>query len=118
MAGSEPLPSTATPEPNYESRFGRLSAEDGGVNRWRAAADCFWSYDWRGRISVSLLYALYALLRIDDPEVLDDLEFAILCLGDVHVHSNVMLTRHHLSRAARPLRDLCVVQSPDNFVLL
>ena len=71
-----------------------------------------------GRISVSLLYALYALLRIDEPEVLDDLEFAILCLGDVHVHSNVMLTRHHFSRAARPLRDLCVVQCSDNFVLL
>ena len=65
-----------------------------------------------------LLYALYALVRIDDPEVLDDLEFAILCLGDVHVHANVMLTRHHFSRAARTLRDLCVVQRPDNFVLV
>ncbi len=65
-----------------------------------------------------LIDALYALFRIDDPEVLCDLELAILRLGYVHVHSNMMLTGNHFSRAARPLRDFCVVQCFDNIILL
>src|SRR6478736_5085556 len=65
-----------------------------------------------------LHHALHAFLRIHDPEVLDDLESAALRLGDVHVHPEVMLAGHHFSWAARPLRDLCVIQCFDDVVLL
>ena len=61
---------------------------------------------------------MHAFLRIHDPEVLDDLESAALRLGDVHVHPEVMLAGHHFSWAARPLRDLCVIQCFDDVVLL
>src|SRR6266852_2658934 len=58
-----------------------------------------------------------AFLWIDDAEVLDDLEMAVACTGDVHVHANVMLTRHHFGRAARSLGNLCVVERLDDIVL-
>src|SRR5438270_11283875 len=61
---------------------------------------------------------LRALLWINNPETLDDLETTVVCLGDVHVHANVMLTGHHFSRTTRPLGDLCVVESLDDILLL
>ena len=51
----------------------------------------------------------FLFLWIDDPQALDNLEITVVCLGNVHVHSNVMLTGHHFSRTTRPLGDLCVV---------
>src|SRR5712671_1261528 len=35
------------------------------------------------------------LLRINDAEVLDDLEAAVAGLGDIHVHANMVLTGNH-----------------------
>ncbi len=58
---------------------------------------------------VCLLYTLHALLWINDPQALDNLEITVVCLGNVHVHSNVMLTGHHFSWTTRPLSDLCMV---------
>ena len=58
---------------------------------------------------VGLLYALqallayHALLWINPPQALYNLENTVLRLGNVHVHSNVMLTRHHFSWTTRPL---------------
>ena len=54
-------------------------------------------------------HALHALLRIDDPQALDDLQITVARLGDVHVHSNMMLAGHHFRRTTRALGDLCVV---------
>ena len=59
-----------------------------------------------------------ALLWINDPQALDNLEIAVVGLGNVHVHSNVMLARHHFSRTARSLSDLGVVQRLDDIFLL
>ena len=56
-----------------------------------------------------LPYALHALPRVDNPQALDDLELAVASLSDVHVHSSMMLTGHHLSRTTRALGNLCVV---------
>ena len=67
---------------------------------------------------VRLLYALHALLWINDPQALDNLESTVVCLGNVHVHSDVMLTGHHFSWTTRPLGDLCVVQGLDDIFLL
>ena len=52
------------------------------------------------------------------PRFLTILKWPLLRLGDVHVHSNVMLTGHHFSGTARSLGDLCVVQRLDDIVLL
>src|SRR5207253_10382592 len=60
---------------------------------------------------------LRALLWINDPQALDDLETTVVCLSDVHVHANVMLIRHHFSWTARSLSDLCVVESLDDILL-
>ena len=46
---------------------------------------------------VRLLDTLHALLWINDPQALDNLETTVFCLGNVHVHSSVMLTGHHFS---------------------
>jgi hypothetical protein len=58
---------------------------------------------------VCLLYTLPALLWTNDPQALDNLEITVVCLGNVHVHSNVMLTGHYFSWTTRPIIDLCVV---------
>jgi len=50
-----------------------------------------------------------ALVWINGPQALDNLEITVVRLGNVHVHSNVMLTGHHFSWTTRPLSDLCVV---------
>ena len=65
-----------------------------------------------------LLDALHALPRINGAQTLDDVEPAVVHLGDVHVHPNMVLARHHLCRPARPLGDLRVVESLDDIVLL
>jgi hypothetical protein len=52
---------------------------------------------------------LHALLGINDSQALDNLEITVVCLSNVHVHSNVMLTGHHFSWTTRSLSDLCVV---------
>src|SRR5205814_5179696 len=44
-----------------------------------------------------------AFVRIDEAEVLDDLEPAGLRLRDVHVHAQVVLPGHHLGGTARTL---------------
>ena len=67
---------------------------------------------------VCLLYALHALLWINDPQALDNLEFTVLRLGNVDVHSNVMLTGHHFSWTTRPLSDLRMVECLDDIFLL
>src|SRR4051794_23243077 len=59
-----------------------------------------------------------ALLGVDVPEVLDDLERAALGPSDVHVHPHVVLSRHHLGGPARTLRDAGVVERGDDVVLL
>src|SRR3954470_7437962 len=59
-----------------------------------------------------------ALLRIDRPEALDDLETAAARTGDVHVHAHVVLAWDHRGRAARALRDLRVIQGRDHVCLL
>src|ERR1700691_2700947 len=41
-------------------------------------------------------------LRVNDAQALNDPEMAVVGLGDVRVHANVMLTGHHFSRTARP----------------
>ena len=51
-----------------------------------------------------LLHPLQALLWINHPQVLDNLEIAGACLGDVHVHSSVMLTGLQLDAYGRLLR--------------
>ena len=43
------------------------------------------------------------------PQALDNLEITVRRLGNVHVHSNVMLTGHHFSWTTRPRSDFCVV---------
>ena len=65
-----------------------------------------------------LLRALHALLWFHLPEVLDDFELAAPRLSDIHVHSDVMLSGHHLSRTAGTQRDLRVVQCLDELVLV
>ena len=62
--------------------------------------------------------ALHALLWIDRPQALDNLEVTVARLGNVHVHANVMLTGHHFSRTTRSFSDLCVVQCLDDIFLL
>lgn len=52
---------------------------------------------------------LHALLGINDSQALDNLKITVVCLSNVHVHSNVMLTGHHFSWTTRSLSDLCVV---------
>ena len=37
------------------------------------------------------------------PQVFDNFENAVAGLGDVHVHSGVMLSGHHFSRTTRPM---------------
>ena len=49
-----------------------------------------------------LLDALHALLRINNPQALNNLEITDVCLGNVHIYSNVMLTGHHFSLSTRP----------------
>ena len=44
-----------------------------------------------------------ALLRVDRPEVLDDLEAAVPGLRDVHVQAGVMLTLDHCRRTAEAI---------------
>ena len=46
-----------------------------------------------------LLDALHALPRINGSQTLDDIQLAVVHLGDVHVHPNMVLARHHLRRA-------------------
>lgn len=43
------------------------------------------------------------LVGVNDPQAPDDLEPAAHCLGDVHVHSDVVLTGDHFSRTTGPL---------------
>jgi hypothetical protein len=62
--------------------------------------------------------ALHAFLWIDRPQTLDNLEVTVPSLGNVHVHSHVMLTGYHVSRTTRACSDLCVVQCPDDIFLL
>src|ERR1700691_4661530 len=57
-------------------------------------------------------------LRVNDAQALNDPEMAVVGLGDVRVHANVMLTGHHFSRTARPLGDLGMVKRLDHVVLL
>src|SRR5258705_6628826 len=59
-----------------------------------------------------------AFFRVDDAEALHDPELTALGLGDVHVHSNVMLTGHHFGRTTWTLGDLGVVERLDDIVLL
>src|SRR5476649_172769 len=59
-----------------------------------------------------------ALLRIDDPQVLDDLEVAVSRLGDVHVHPNVVLAGHHLGRTVGSVGDRCVIERLYDIVLV
>ena len=42
---------------------------------------------------VCLLATLHALLWINDPKALHNLEITLVCLGNVHVHSNVVDVR-------------------------
>src|SRR6202021_3408854 len=58
------------------------------------------------------------LLRVNDSQAFDNPEMAVVGLGDVHVHANVMLTGHHFSGTTRPLGDLGVVKRLDHVVLL
>ena len=69
-------------------------------------------------LPATLPHALHALPRINDTEVLDDLEMAVVCLGDVHVHADVMLTGRHFRGTARPLGERGVVERPDDRILL
>ena len=65
-----------------------------------------------------LLEALNALLGIDVPEALHDLEPSAPRLGDVHVHPHVVLAGSHLGRAARTFEDAGMIQRRDDPVLL
>ena len=58
-----------------------------------------------------------ALLRVDGPEGLDDLEAAVARLADVHVHAHVVLAGHHRRGPARALGDPRVVERGDHVVL-
>src|ERR1700677_906964 len=57
-------------------------------------------------------------LWIDDAQAFINSEMAVVGLGDVHVHANVMLTGHHFSGTGRPLGDLGMVERLDHVVLL
>src|SRR4051812_26739166 len=59
----------------------------------------------------------HALIRIDGAEALDDAKTAAGGLGDVHVHSNVVLARHHCGAAAGSFGDLCVIERRDHVFL-
>src|SRR5271170_2147613 len=59
-----------------------------------------------------------AFLRVDVTQVLHHLERTALGPGDVHVHSHVMLVRHHLGGASWALRDSGVIQRVDDVVLV
>ena len=52
---------------------------------------------------------LHALLRLNDAELLCDLEFPVLGVADVHIQPKVVLTGHHFGWSAGALRDLRVV---------
>src|SRR4051794_14963487 len=65
-----------------------------------------------------LLHALLTFLRIDDAQIVDDLEGTVDGLRNVHVHANMMLTGHHFSTATRPFSDLRMVQRSDDSILL
>src|SRR5829696_503859 len=65
-----------------------------------------------------LPHPLLALLRINSPQALDDLEGTVACPGDVHVHADVMLAGHHFRPAARPFGDPRVVERLDDGILL
>ena len=43
---------------------------------------------------------------------------AVVGLGDIHVHADVMLTGHHFSGTARPFGDLGMVERLDHVGLL
>src|SRR6266702_1331531 len=60
------------------------------------------------RIGSTITHDLF--FRIDGAQLFDDLEPAARRLGDVHVHADVMLPRHHFRRAAGALRDLRMVE--------
>ena len=51
------------------------------------------------------------------PRLFDDLETAVLCLGDVHVHADVVLAGNHFRRTARALGDPCVIERRDDVLL-
>src|SRR5258708_1785178 len=55
----------------------------------------------------------HALVGIDRAEALDDLHAAVDHLGDVHVHANVVLPRHHLGGAARTFSDPGMIERLD-----
>src|SRR3954470_4818979 len=58
-----------------------------------------------------------ALLRVDRPELLDDLEPAVARPRDVHVHAQVVLAGHDGRRPAGARVDLGVVQRRDHVLL-
>jgi hypothetical protein len=58
-----------------------------------------------------------ALLRVDRPEVLDDLEAAVPGLCDVHGQAGVMLTLDHCRRTTGAIFDPCVVEGSDHVLL-
>src|SRR5438105_2454807 len=59
----------------------------------------------------------HRLVRVDGPQALDDLETAVLRLGDIHVHADVVLAGNHFRWTARPLGDPCVIKRSDDVLL-
>src|ERR1700732_323221 len=59
----------------------------------------------------------HRLVRVDGPQVLDDLETAVLRLSDVHVHAGVVLAGDHFRRPARPLGAPSVIEPRDAVLL-
>src|SRR5687768_10777478 len=59
-----------------------------------------------------------ALVLIDVTQVLHHVERSTLRPGDVHVHTHMVLARHHFGGAARALLDSGMVQRVDDIVLV
>jgi len=53
-------------------------------------------------------------VRIDGPEVFDDLELAAARLSNVHVQTQMMLTRRHDGRAGGTLGDSPMIERRDH----
>src|SRR3954471_13149014 len=60
----------------------------------------------------------HALLGLDDAEVLNDVEAAVVGARDVHVQPKVVLAGHHLGGATGTVSNPRVIQGADDVVLV
>ena len=102
---SKTPPGTGRSPPPVSSRAACRSPFVGVCSCGRAPAQLSAGEDW---------CVDEALLRVDRPQVLGDLEAPVSRLSDVHAHAHVVLARHHRRRPAGTVGDLGMIQRSDH----